>query len=92
MNTSGGESSGILPIDIASLDQTRVNFGDGRVNATKRLKANEVGRVSNAVFIVRNLDGTTAQTTHVKVPSAAGQVSTRPSRLASGQCVVTFVE
>jgi outer membrane protein OmpA-like peptidoglycan-associated protein len=92
INALGGGSSGALPKDIARLDQTPLNFGDGWVNATARLKPNEVGRVSHVVFMIRNADGTTARTVRVKVPSTAGRVSTQLPRLVNGQRIVTFVE
>jgi outer membrane protein OmpA-like peptidoglycan-associated protein len=92
INALGGGPSGALPKDIARLDQTPLNFGAGWVNATARLKANEVGRVSHVVFMIRNADGTTARTVRVRVPSTAGRVSTQLPRLVNGQRIVTFVE
>ncbi|CAB4633901.1 unannotated protein [freshwater metagenome] len=92
INALADGSSGSLPQDIARLDQNPLNFGAGWVNATARLKANEVGRVSHVVFMIRNVDGTTARTVRVKVPVAAGRVSTQLPRLVNGQRIVTFVE
>jgi outer membrane protein OmpA-like peptidoglycan-associated protein len=84
--------SGVLPQDIARLDQTSLNFGSGWITATANLKKNEVGRVSHVVFMVRNADGTTARTVRMKVPAAARRISTRLPRLDDGQRIVTFVE
>ena len=92
LNTQSDVSSGVLPQDIARLDQTPLNFGAGWVNATGILKNNEVGRVSHVVFMVRNPDGTTARTVRVKVPPTARRVTTQLPRLDDGQRIVTFVE
>ncbi len=92
VDTQSDGPSGVLPQDIARLDQTPLNFGSGWITATANLKKNEVGRASHVVFMVRNADGTTARTVRMKVPSAARRLSARLPRLDEGQRIVTFVE
>lgn len=81
-----------LPDDAASLDAASALGVRSRTTVSATLKASELGKVANVVFVIRNADGSIARTVRVVAPTKSTKVVANLKSIRRGQRVSVYTE